>query len=74
MTAQEITDIITKVGFPIVMCGALAWYVKQMTEKFMTMVDTINAQHDAETKNMIRSLDANTQAIALLSQKIKDDA
>ena len=73
MNAQEITDIIAKVGFPIVMCGALAWYVKHMTDKFMAMVDSINVQHDNETKNIIRSLDANTQAIALLSQKIKDD-
>lgn len=73
MNAQEIVDIITTVGFPIVMCGALAWYVKHMTDRFMAMVDSINTQHDNETKNMIRSLDANTQAIALLSQKIKDD-
>lgn len=73
MDAQEIVNIITTVGFPIVMCGVLAWYVKHMTDRFMTMVDSINAQHDNETKNMIRSLDANTQAIALLSQKIKDD-
>ena len=74
MSVQDVTDLITRVGFPIVMCGALAWYVKHMTDRFMAMVDSINIQHDTETKNMIRSLDANTQAIALLSQKIKDDA
>ena len=74
MSVQDVTDLITRVGFPIVMCGALAWYVKHMTDRFMAMVDSINTQHDTETKNMIRSLDANTQAIALLSQKIKDDA
>ena len=68
-----IIQMVSTLGFPIVMCGALAWYVKHMTDKFMTMVDSINTQHDNETKNMIRSLDANTQAIALLSQKIKDD-
>lgn len=73
MSVQDVTDLITRVGFPIVMCGALAWYVKHMTDRFMAMVDSINTQHDTETKNMIRSLDANTQAIALLSQKIKDD-
>lgn len=73
MSVQDVTDLITRVGFPIVMCGALAWYVKHMTDRFMAMVDSINTQHDNETKNMIRSLDANTQAIALLSQKIKDD-
>ena len=73
MNLQDILNAITTVGFPIVMCGVLAWYVKHMTDKFMGMVDAINTQHDTETKNMIKSLDANTQAIALLSQRLKDD-
>lgn len=73
MNLQDILNAITTVGFPIVMCGVLAWYVKHMTDMFMEKVDTINTQHDTEIKNMIKSLDANTQAIALLSQKLKDD-
>lgn len=70
MTLEQIVDTITKVGFPIVMCGALAWYVKHMTDKFMAMVDSINTQHDNETKNMIKSLDANTKAIEVLSNRL----
>ena len=70
MNIQDIMNAITTVGFPIVMCGVLAWYVKHMTDKFMEMVNAINTQHDNETKNMIKSLDANTKAIELLSQKL----
>ena len=70
MTIQDIVNAITTVGFPIVMCGVLAWYVKHMTDKFMEMVNNINKQNETETMNMIKSLDANTKAIEVLSQKL----
>ena len=70
MNLQDILNAITTVGFPIVMCGVLAWYVKHTNDTFMQMVDKINTQHDTETKNMIKSLDANTKAIEILSEKL----
>ena len=71
MTAQDIINIITTVGFPIVMCGALAWFVKYSYDRFNAMIDKINTHHDEETKGMIKSLDANTQAIAVLTESIR---
>ena len=33
MDIAQITQIIMNVGFPIVMCGAMAWYVKDTSDK-----------------------------------------
>ena len=33
MSVQDIVTIIQGVGFPIVMCGAMAYYVKYITDK-----------------------------------------
>ncbi len=72
MTPQEIQSLITSVGFPIVMCGALAWYVKHLTDKFNETLDKIREQHDEEAKAMTKALDANTLAINTLSERLKD--
>ena len=72
MSAQDIQTLITSVGFPIVMCGALAWYVKHLTDKFNETLDKIREQHDEETKAMTKALDANTFAINTLSERIKE--
>ena len=72
MTPQEIQSLITSVGFPIVMCGALAWYVKHLTDKFNEALNKIREQHDEEAKAMIKSLDSNTLAINTLSERLKD--
>lgn len=74
MTPEQITNLITSVGFPIVMCGALAWYIKHLTDKFNEALDKIRDQHDQESKAMTKSLDANTLAINTLSERLKETA
>lgn len=71
MTPQEIQTLVTSVGFPIVMCGALAWYVKHLTDKFNETLDKIRDQHDTESKAMIQALDDNTAAIDKLAERMK---
>ena len=74
MTPEQITNLITSVGFPIVMCVALAWYVKHLTDKFNEALDKIRDQHDQESKAMTKALDANTLAINTLSERLKETA
>lgn len=71
LTPEQITNLVTSVGFPIVMCGALAWYIKHLTEKFNEALDKIREQHNDETKAMTKSLDANTLAINTLAERMK---
>ena len=72
MTPPEVANLITTVGFPIVMCGVLAWYVKHLTDRFDDALDKLRDQHDAESKAMLQSLDSNTQALNTLAERIKN--
>ena len=59
---NEITQMITPVGFPIVMCGAMAWYVKYISDK-----------HQEEMKQVTEALNNNTLALQKLCDKIGGD-
>lgn len=52
MDVANITQIIGTLGFPIVCCGALFWYMIQEKDA-----------HKAEMAEIRKSVDANTQAI-----------
>lgn len=47
---SEIVQLISSVGFPIVVCGAMAYYIntthKELVESFERMVDTIKQNND----------------------------
>lgn len=57
MDMNAITSAVSSVGFPIVMCLILAWYVKYMSEK-----------HKEETEKFTDALNSNT----LVLQKLCD--
>lgn len=54
-TGNFILTAISTVGFPIVMCGAMFWYL-----------NVERKAHAEETKSLRESLDANTNAITQL--------
>ena len=57
MDVGSITQIISTVGFPITMCVALLWYIKEMSDK-----------HKLETEKFTEALNNNT----LVLQKLCD--
>ena len=59
MDINEITTIITTVGFPIVAAAALFWYINKKDER-----------HEAETKALQKSLEDNTTVLAELKSLI----
>lgn len=52
MNVQEIGTLVSTVGFPIVMCGALFWYINKMTD---TMTNAVQEMKVAvtELKNVV---------------------
>lgn len=54
MNVNELSQLIVNFGFPIVACGAMAWYVKYITDKNYNEIeklkDTINNNTLALTK------------------------
>ena len=50
MDVQAVSQMITAVGFPIVMCLILCWYVKYMTDSHMEEQDSLKKSLDENTK------------------------
>lgn len=73
MDANAIIQAIGSVGFPIVMCLIMAVYIKYTNDKHTEQIKELNAQHTAEVKNMVTSIDNNTKAIQELTLYIKGD-
>ena len=67
---NEWLQAITTVGFPIVMCGAMAYYVKYMTDKHREEVAKLNEQHKEEMLEIVKAVDNNTLALSKLCEKL----
>lgn len=59
MDVTMVTQLIGSLGFPIVCCGALFWYLVKEKEA-----------HKEEMKELRKSVDANTTAINSLCQHL----
>lgn len=59
---NEVATIISSLGFPIVACGALGWYVYRLTQI-----------HREEVKRLADVIANNTRAIEKLIREVKKD-
>lgn len=62
MDMTGLIQAIQSVGFPIVCCGALFWYMSQQDEK-----------HDVEIRELTRTIQNNTLALTRLCDKLGVD-
>lgn len=62
MDANVIIQAITSVGFPIVMCLMLMWYVREISSK-----------HKDESDKFAEALNANTLVLQKLCDKLDCD-
>lgn len=62
MDTAQIVQIISSLGFPIVMCGALFWYMIQQRE-----------EHKEEINKMSDALNNNTLALQKLLDELERD-
>lgn len=70
MNTNEIIQLISTIGFPIVMCIALAWYVKYSTDQNNQRIDEMTAKHQEEIKTVTEALNNNTLALQKLCDKL----
>ena len=71
MNVNDIVTIITTVGFPIVACGGMAWYVKYITDKNREEMNAERIQHNEEMTKVTEALNNNTLAIQKLTDYIE---
>lgn len=73
MDANTIITIISSLGFPIVMCGAMAYFVKYQTDKHKEEVDELNKQHREDMNSVKEAIVNNTIALQKLCDKLGGD-
>lgn len=67
---NEVIQAVSTLGFPIVMCGAMAWYVKYITDKNREEIDRMQTKHNEEMKSVTEAINNNTIALTKLCEKI----
>ena len=70
MDTASILQLISTVGFPIVACGGMAWYVKYATDKEREERTKMNDQHKQEMTEVTTALNNNTLALQKLCDKL----
>lgn len=66
MDVKTVIDMISSVGFPIVMCGMMGWFIKyQMDQNSKAMNNIIEKINDI--------LEENKQAISEILQEVKSE-
>lgn len=70
MNINDILTAVTTVGFPIVCCGAMMYYVKYTTDKHREEIKTLNTQHKDEMKEVTNAVNNNTLALQKLCDKM----
>ena len=70
MNINDVLTAVTTVGFPIVCCGAMMYYVKYTTDKHREEIETLNTQHKDEMKEETNAINNNTLALQKLCDKM----
>lgn len=62
MDANLIISLVSSLGFPIVVCGALMWYIVKIT-----------SEHKAETVAFTEALNKNTLVLTKICDRLNVD-
>lgn len=68
--ATEIITAISTLGFPVIACCGMAWYVKYITDKNEQSRKEESENHKAEVVKMTEALNNNTLAINTLTERL----
>ena len=70
---NDIMTMITTVGFPILACIFMGWYVKHQTDQYRDDVKDIQQQHKDEITKVTEALNNNTLALQKLCDKLEKE-
>lgn len=71
MDANFILQAVTTVGFPIVACGAMGYFVKYTIDKNRQEIANLNEQHKEEMTQVTQALNNNTKALTELCELMR---
>ena len=67
-------QLISSVGFPIVACLGMGWYVKYQTDSYREEVKDMQREHKEEIQKMSDALNNNTDALRKLCDKLDKES
>lgn len=67
---MDVVQLISSVGFPIVACLGMGWYVKYQTDSYKEEVKDMRKEHKDEIAKITQALNNNTQAVTKLCDKL----
>lgn len=67
---NDIVQIISAVGFPIVAAVGCAYFVKWQYEQNNKQLESMRQEHKEEVANMTKAIENNTLALTRLIEKI----
>lgn len=67
---NELAQIISAIGFPIVAAIGCAYFVKWQYEQNQKQIEEMRKEHKEETANMTKAIENNTIALTRLIEKI----
>lgn len=70
MNVNDVITLVSSVGFPIVACFGLGWYVKYQTDNNNKEVAEMRKEHNDEINKVTDALNNNTLALQKLCDKI----
>lgn len=73
MDANFILQAVTTVGFPIVACWAMGYFVKYTIDKNRQEIANLNEQHKEEMTQVTQALNNNTKALTELCELMRKE-
>lgn len=70
---NEIVTMITTVGFPIVACLLLGWYVKNSNDQYREDIRSMQQMHKDEIGKVTEALNNNTLVLQKLCDKLEKE-
>lgn len=66
----SIAQLITSLGFPVVACILMGYYIKLQTDYYRSDVKDLQAQHKDEMVQVTEAVNNNTKALLQLSDAL----
>ena len=67
---NDIVQVISAVGFPIVAAIGCGYFVKWQYEQNQKQIEAMRTEHKEEVQNMTKAIENNTLALTRLIEKI----
>lgn len=73
MDANTIVQLVGSLGFPIIACFGLGFYIYKKDERTSSQIDAMQKEHKEEILKVTEALQENTLAIQKLTDKLDAD-